>query len=75
MIPIRCGEEVRLLTQDLYIFNKLNLERPPVGVSFLFFRPEGIDQLPIDKNLSLCEMLREAQQTGATDEQGSWLRY
>ena len=55
---------MRPLTQDLSIFNKLNLERPPVGVSFLFFRPEEIDQLPIDKNLSFCEMLKEAQQNG-----------
>ena len=54
---------MRPLTQDLSIFNKLNFERPPVGVNFLFFRPEGIDQLPIDKNLSFCEMLTEAQQT------------
>ena len=62
---------MRPLTQDLSIFNKLNLERPPVGVNFLFFRPEGVDQLSIDKNLSFCEMLSEAQQNGATDEQGS----
>ena len=55
---------MRPLTQDLSIFNKLNFEKPPVGVNFLFFRPEGIGQLPIDKNLSFCEMLREAQQNG-----------
>jgi len=55
---------MRPLTQDLSIFNKLNFERPPVGVKFLFFRPEGMEQLTIDKNLSFCEMLKEAQQSG-----------
>jgi uncharacterized protein (DUF169 family) len=34
-----------------------------VGVKFLFFRPEGMDQLPLNKNLSFCEMLKEAQET------------
>ena len=56
---------MRRLTQDLSIFNKLHFERPPVGVKFLFFRPEGIEPLSADKNLSFCEMLREAQQAGA----------
>ena len=45
--------------QDLSIFNKFNFERPPVGVKFLFGKPEGIKKL--DKTLALCEMLREAQ--------------
>jgi uncharacterized protein (DUF169 family) len=47
--------------QDLTIFNKFNFERPPVGVKFLFGKPEGIKKL--DKTLALCEMLREAQQS------------
>ena len=55
---------MRPLAQDLTIFNKFNFERPPVGVKFLFFRPEGMEQLSIDKNLSFCEMLKEAQQRG-----------
>jgi hypothetical protein len=33
------------MTQDLSIFNKFNFENQPVGVEFLFFRPEGIEQL------------------------------
>ena len=47
------------LKTDLSIFSKLNLEKPPVGVKYLFKRPEGIKRL--DKKLALCEMLREAQ--------------
>jgi uncharacterized protein (DUF169 family) len=53
---------MRPLKQDLSIFNKLEFQRPPVGVKFLFFRPAGLEQLPMDKNLSFCEMLTEAQQ-------------
>ena len=48
------------LKTDLSIFGKLNLEKPPVGVMYLFRKPEGIKQL--DKKLALCEMLGEAQQ-------------
>ncbi len=54
---------MRPLAQDLSIFNKLNFEKRPVGVKFLFFRPEGMAQLPMDKNLSFCEMLTEVQQS------------
>jgi uncharacterized protein (DUF169 family) len=53
---------MRPLKQDLSIFNKFDFEKPPVGVKFLFFRPDGIEQLSIDRNLSFCEMLTEAQQ-------------
>jgi len=53
---------MRPLTQDLSIFNKFNFEILPVGVKFLFFKPEGIEPLSMDKNLSFCEMLKEAQQ-------------
>jgi uncharacterized protein (DUF169 family) len=53
---------MRPLKQDLSIFNKFDFEKPPVGVKFLFFRPVGIEQLPMDTNLSFCEMLTEAQQ-------------
>jgi len=56
-------KEMRPLTQDLTIFNKFNFERPPVGVKFLFNKPEGIGQ--IDKSLGFCEMLKEAHQRGA----------
>ena len=51
------------LQTDLSIFGKLNLEKPPVGVKYLFRKPEGIEQL--DKKLALCEMLGEAQKRGA----------
>jgi len=48
------------LQTDLSIYNKLNLERPVVGMKYLFNRPEGIKQ--IDKSLAFCEMVKEAQQ-------------
>jgi uncharacterized protein (DUF169 family) len=54
---------MRPLQTDLSIFNKLNLEKPPVGVKYLFHKPEGIE--PLDKKLALCEMLPEAQKRGA----------
>jgi uncharacterized protein (DUF169 family) len=50
------------LKQDLSIYHKFDFEKPPVGVKFLPTRPEGIAQL--DKSLSFCEMLKEAQQRG-----------
>jgi uncharacterized protein (DUF169 family) len=52
---------MRPLQTDLSIFKRFEFERPPVGVKFLFFRPEWIEQLAMDKNLSFCEMLRESQ--------------
>lgn len=51
---------MRPLTHDLTIFEKLNFERPPVGIKFLFFRPESMKQLEAEKDLSFCEMLKEA---------------
>jgi uncharacterized protein (DUF169 family) len=53
---------MRPLQTDLSIFGKLELEKPPVGVKFLFHKPEGIEQL--DKSLALCEMLPEAHRRG-----------
>ena len=55
---------MRPLKQDLSVFNKLEFEVPPVGVKFLFFRPEAMEQLSTDKNLSFCEMFTEAQRSG-----------
>jgi uncharacterized protein (DUF169 family) len=49
---------LRPLKQDLSVFNKLELERAPVGIKYEFFEPEGIEKL--DKTLSLCEMVKEA---------------
>ena len=48
------------IQQDLSIFNKFNFKLPPVGVKYLFDKPEAITRL--DKNLALCELLREAQE-------------
>jgi uncharacterized protein (DUF169 family) len=45
--------------RDLSVFNRFNFERPPVGVKFLFNRPEGIERLGKDTNF--CSMLKEAQ--------------
>jgi uncharacterized protein (DUF169 family) len=51
---------MRPLQTDLSIYNKFNFEKPPVAVRFLPTRPEGIEQL--DKEISFCEMIKEAQQ-------------
>jgi len=45
------------------IFEKLNLIREPVGVKFLFFKPEGVKALSLTKKLSFCELIVEAQET------------
>jgi uncharacterized protein (DUF169 family) len=49
--------------RDLSIFRKFNFERPPVGVKFMLKKPEGIER--IKKQIALCEMLKEAQTSGA----------
>jgi uncharacterized protein (DUF169 family) len=51
---------MRPIQTDLSIYNQLNLERPPVGVIYSFHKPEGIEKL--DKQLGLCEMVKEAWQ-------------
>ncbi len=51
--------ELTPLTRDLSVFKKLELEKPPVGVKFLYREPEGIPRL--DRTLGLCEMVTEAQ--------------
>lgn len=48
------------LQTDLSILKKFKFEKAPVGVKFLFFKPEGIEQL--DKKLAICEMIRESQE-------------
>jgi hypothetical protein len=60
-----CAMNMRPLQTDLSVFSKLDFERPPVGVKYLFFRPKGIEQLSMDKNLAFCEMLTEAQRAKA----------
>lgn len=44
---------------NLSVFNKFNFEYPPVGMKFLLLKPENISRL--EKKLSFCEMLKEAQ--------------
>jgi hypothetical protein len=46
--------------KDLSIFNEFKFELQPIGIKFLLFKPEGMEKL--DKNLSVCEMIREAQE-------------
>jgi uncharacterized protein (DUF169 family) len=55
--------EIRPLSTDLSILKKLELEKQPVGVKFLFDKPKGIKKL--DKNLAICLMPEEAQTAGA----------
>lgn len=47
---------------DLSIFNKFNFSALPVGVNFLFDKPEGIQRL--DSQAAFCGMINEAQQRG-----------
>ena len=53
---------MRPLQTDLSIFKKFKFEMPPVGMKFLFHKPQGIER--IDKNLAFCEMVAEAQRRG-----------
>jgi uncharacterized protein (DUF169 family) len=45
---------------DLSIFKKFNFQKPPVGIKYLYNKPEGIEKL--GKNMAFCEMFGEAQQ-------------
>ena len=51
---------MRPLKTDLSVYSQFEFERTPVGVGFFFHKPEGIEKL--DKQLGLCEMVKEAQQ-------------
>lgn len=53
---------MRPLKSDLSIYDKFKFEKPPVAVKFLEHKPKGFARL--DKQLSFCEMLKEAQQRG-----------
>jgi uncharacterized protein (DUF169 family) len=50
------------LKTDLSIYKKFNFQHSPVGVKYLYNRPEGIEQL--DNSMPVCEMIKEAQQRG-----------
>jgi uncharacterized protein (DUF169 family) len=54
------GVNMSSVLRDLSIFEKFNFKMKPVGIKFLLFKPDGIAKL--EKNLSICEMMREAQQ-------------
>jgi len=54
---------MRPLHTDLSILKKFEFEHAPVGVKFLFKRPEGIHRL--DRPAAFCEMVGEAQRRGA----------
>jgi uncharacterized protein (DUF169 family) len=47
------------IQRELSIFKEFNFERPPVGVKYLFNKPEGIARLA--KDTHFCGMLKEAQ--------------
>ena len=55
---------MRALQTDFSIYSKFKFRMPPLGIKFQFFMPEGMESLPPDRNLSLCEMLVEAQTAG-----------
>ena len=50
-------------SHDYSVLDKFNFERKPVGVKFMIDRPKGIKR--IDKELNMCEMLKEAQENDA----------
>jgi hypothetical protein len=55
---------MRPLQTDLSIFSKFEFCRGHLSVSSSYSsRPQGIEPLPMDKNLSFCEMLKETQIT------------
>lgn len=60
---IEYSGEIRPLGIDLAIFERLELEKPPVGVKFLFEKPRGLRRL--EKNMAICLMPEEAQNSGA----------
>jgi uncharacterized protein (DUF169 family) len=53
---------MRKLETDLSILRKFEFEHAPVGVKFLFSRPEGIEKL--DESAGICEMIGIAQRKG-----------
>jgi len=46
--------------RDYSVFDRLGLERKPVGVKFLPDKPEGIERLKVKR--AMCEMWKEAQE-------------
>jgi len=58
-IMLKYSGELSPLRTDLSILNELKLQDQPVGVKFLFNKPEGIKKL--DKEMAICIMPEEAQ--------------
>jgi uncharacterized protein (DUF169 family) len=56
---------MRPLQTDLSVYKKFDFPKPPVGIKFLFFRPEGLMQLSKNSSLSFCEFLTEAHKASA----------
>jgi len=52
-----------LTKKDFAILNKFDFDVQPVGVKFLFKRPDRIERL--DGNMAFCEMLKRAQEGNA----------
>ncbi len=52
-------DEMVPLERDLSVFGDLGLKKQPVGVKFLYAKPEGVEKL--ERKLGLCEMIPEAQ--------------
>jgi len=50
---------MRPLRTDLSIFEQFEFEHAPVGVKFLFTRPDGVER--IEGTMPLCQMIVEAQ--------------
>jgi uncharacterized protein (DUF169 family) len=51
---------MRPLQTNLSIYSKFHFEKPPLGIKFQFYRPEGMEPLSADRDLSFCEMVAEA---------------
>jgi uncharacterized protein (DUF169 family) len=49
---------VRPLTLDLSVYEEFSFENPPIGVNFLFAKPDGIERL--DRKVAFCGMIGEA---------------
>lgn len=52
---------MKKIKTDFTVFEKFDFERQPVGVKYLLTKPDGIEKL--DKQLALCEMVKEAQES------------
>ena len=50
------------LQTDFSIYQQFEFEKPPIGVNYTIYKPEGIEQL--DKSMALCEMIKEAHERG-----------